>query len=288
MRKVGPLSTSQKSKQAQVSDISIGLSPCRLAKKKKTGKKKKAKPEEPVSTPAPEMPETQQASGDSGVNGLSDREDPQRDDGPAAPASEPSPSGQEESRERSTLSQLALRIPEMKDTSMESLGQPLSKVMDRLNGQLDPGGWNAPLEPPGQSFRTGTPGETPDGSSSGDFSEGISAPMDFYRFTVESPNTAAPGGGHHDTPGPGQPAHVSGSPEAPEEEESKGEAVGAVEECGGASDEPQTGQTETANPQALCELKKEQPSPSPSSAEDSGVEEGQGSPSELTHPSEFR
>uniref|UniRef100_A0A8C0BVE6 Pleckstrin homology domain-containing family M member 2 n=1 Tax=Buteo japonicus TaxID=224669 RepID=A0A8C0BVE6_9AVES len=209
----------------------------RLAKKKKTGKKKKAKPEEP------------QASGDSG------------------------------GRERSALSQLALRIPEMKDTSMESVGQPLSKVMDRLNGQLDPGGWNAPLEPPGQSFRTGTPGETPDGSSSGDFSEGISAPMDFYRFTVESPNTAAPGGGHHDTPGPGQPPHVSGSPEAPEEEE---------KESGGASNEPQTDQTETANPQALHEPKKEQPSPSPSSAEDSGVEEGQGSPSELTHPSEFR
>ncbi|XP_065552921.1 pleckstrin homology domain-containing family M member 2 isoform X1 [Lathamus discolor] len=252
----------------------------RLAKKKKTGKKKKAKHEEPVNTPAPE------ASGDSGINGLSDREDPQRGDGPGA---DPSPGGQEEGAERSALSQLALRIPEMKDTSMESVGQPLSKVMDRLNGQLDPGGaWSVPLEPPGQSFRTGTPGETPDGSSSGDFSEGISAPMDFYRFTIESPNAAAPGGGHHDTPGPGQPPHVSGSPEAPEEESREGEAVGAVEESGGASDEPQTGQTGTTEPQALCEPKKEQPSPSPSSAEDSGVEEGQGSPSELTHPSEFR
>ncbi|KAM6241075.1 pleckstrin homology domain-containing family M member 2 isoform 3-T3 [Porphyrio hochstetteri] len=261
----------------------------RLAKKKKTGKKKKAKTEEPVSNPAPVVPETQQASGDSGINGLSDREDSQGDDGPAATGGEPSPGGQEEGRERSTLSQLALRIPEMKDTSMESVGQPLSKVMDRLNGQLDPGGWNAPLEPPGQSFRTGTPGETPDGSSSGDFSEGISAPMDFYRFTVESPNAAAPGGGHHDTAGPGQPPHVSGGPEAPEEEEEsrEGEAVGAVE-SGGTSGEAQTVQTETTNPQALHEPKKEQPSPSPSSAEDSGVEEGQGSPSELTHPSEFR
>uniref|UniRef100_A0A8B9VUQ7 Pleckstrin homology domain-containing family M member 2 n=1 Tax=Anas zonorhyncha TaxID=75864 RepID=A0A8B9VUQ7_9AVES len=260
-------------------------------KKKKTGKKKKAKPEEPTNTPVPTVPKTstQQASGDSGVNGLSDREDSQRDDGPAAPAGEPSPGGQEEGRERSALSQLALRIPEMKDTSMESVGQPLSKVMDRLNGQLDPGGWNAPLEPPGQSFRTGTPGETPDGSSSGDFSEGISAPMDFYRFTVESPNAAAPGGGHHDTPGPGQPPHVSGSPEAPEEEESgKREAVGAVEESGGVSVEPQSGPTAPTNPEAVREQKKEQPSPSLSSAEDSGVEEGQGSPSELTHPSEFR
>ncbi|KAM4646985.1 pleckstrin homology domain-containing family M member 2 isoform 5-T5 [Amazona ochrocephala] len=255
----------------------------RLAKKKKTGKKKRAKHEEPVTAPAPAAPE---ASGDSGVNGLSDREEPPRGDGPGA---EPSPGGQEEGAERSALGQLALRIPEMKDTSMESVGQPLSKVMDRLNGQLDPGGaWSVPLEPPGQSFRTGTPGETPDGSSSGDFSEGISAPMDFYRFTIESPNAAAPGGGHHDTPGPGQPPYVSGSREAPEEESREGEAVGAVEESGGASDEPQTGQADTTEPQALGEPKKEQPSPSPSSAEDSGVEEGQGSPSELTHPSEFR
>uniref|UniRef100_A0A8C6JLE7 Uncharacterized protein n=1 Tax=Melopsittacus undulatus TaxID=13146 RepID=A0A8C6JLE7_MELUD len=222
----------------------------RLAKKKKTGKKKK------------------------------------RGDGPGA---EPGPGRQEEGAERSALSQLALRIPEMKDMSMESVGQPLSKVMDRLNGQLDPGGaWSVPLEPPGQSFRTGTPGETPDGSSSGDFSEGISAPMDFYRFTIESPNAAAPGGGHHDAAGPGQPPHVSGSPEAPEEESREGEALGAVEGSGRASDEPQTGQTDSPEPQALCEPKKEQPSPSPSSAEDSGVEEGQGSPSELTHPSEFR
>lgn len=282
----------QKSRQAKISDVHGGLSPCRLAKKKKTGKKKKAKPEEPVNTPVPAVPETstQQSSGDSDVNGLSDRGDVQRDDDPTAPAGEPSPGGQEEGHERSALSQLALRIPEMKDTSMESVGQPLSKVMDRLNGQLDPGGWSAPLEPPRQSFRTGTPGETPDGSSSGDFSEGISAPMDFYRFTVESPNAAAPGGGHHDAAGAGQPPHVSGSPETPKEEEEsrEGEAVGAVEESGGVSSEPQTAQMETINPEAVGEPKKEQPSPSLSSAEDSGVEEGQGSPSELTHPSEFR
>ncbi|XP_051493324.1 pleckstrin homology domain-containing family M member 2 isoform X2 [Apus apus] len=256
----------------------------RLAKKKKTGKKKKAKPEEVANAP-PAVPQGQQPSGDSSLNGLSDREEPPRDAGPSAQAR----AGGQEGGGRAALGRLALRIPEMKDTSMESLGQPLSKVMDRLNGQLDTSAWAAPREPPGQSFRTGTPGETPDGSSSGDFSEGISAPMDFYRFTIESPNAAAPGGGHHDPPGPGQPAHVSGSPEAPEEEESrKGEAVGAVEESGGTSDEAQSVQMETTEPQGLQEPKKEQPSPSPSSTEDSGVEEGQGSPSELTHPSEFR
>lgn len=285
-----PLFALQKSRQAEISDVHDGLSPCRLAKKKKTGKKKKAKPEEPVNTPVPAVPETSthQSSGDSDVNGLSDRGGAQRDDDPTGPAGEPRPGGQEEGR--CALSQLALRIPEMKDTSMESVGQPLSKVMDRLNGQLDPGGWSAAPEPPRQSFRTGTPGDTPDGSSSGDFSEGISAPMDFYRFTVESPNAAAPGGGHNDAAGTGQPPHVSGSPETPKEEEEsgQGEAVGAVEESEGVGSEPQTAQMDTINPEAVSEPNKEQPSPSLSSAEDSGVEEGQGSPSELTHPSEFR
>ncbi|OXB64421.1 hypothetical protein ASZ78_010004 [Callipepla squamata] len=269
------------------SESCVELEVIRLAKKKKTGKKKKAK--ESANTPTPAVPEpgTHQSSGESDVNRLSDRGAVQRDDAPAAAAGEPR---QEEGHERSALSQLALRIPEMKDTSMGSVGQPLSKVMDRLNGQLDPGGWSVPQEPPGQSFRTGTPGETPDGSSSGDFSEGISAPMDFYRFTVESPNAAAPGGGHHDAPGVGQPPHVSGGPEAAEEEEEgrQGEAVGAVEESEGVSSEPQTAWVETIDPEAVTEPKKEQPSPSLSSAEDSGVEEGQGSPSELTHPSEFR
>ncbi|NWJ08112.1 PKHM2 protein, partial [Crypturellus undulatus] len=264
----------------------------RLAKRKKVGKKKKVKPEETVNICAAGVPEsnTQQAGGDSGVNRLNDRDDPHGVDGPSPPG-EPSPTRPEDSTERSALGQMALRIPEMKDTSMESVGQPLSKVMDRLNGQLDPGSWNAPLEHPGQSFRTGTPGETPDGSSSGDLSEGISAPMDFYRFTIESPNTSASGGGYHDSPGPGQPPHVSGSLEAPEQEEigeGEGKAVGAVEDSGKVTDELQVVQIETTNPEAVCELKKEQPSPSLSSAEDSGVEEGQGSPSELTHPSEFR
>ncbi|XP_054251024.1 pleckstrin homology domain-containing family M member 2 [Indicator indicator] len=251
----------------------------RLAKKKRTGKKKKAK--EPVAACVAAEPEGHPACGAVGVNGLSDREEP-----PGPPAPEPGPGGRGEG---SALGQLALRIPEMKDRSMESLGQPLSKVMDRLSGQLDPGGWSGSPQPPGQPFRTGTPGDTPDRSSPGGFGEGISAPMDFYRFTLESPNAAAAGGGHHDAAGPGQPPHVPGSPEAPEEEAGgEGEAVEAVEESGEASDGPQPGQTDISDPQVLHDAKKEQPSPSQSSAEDSGVEEGQGSPSELSHPSEFR
>uniref|UniRef100_A0A8C3SW49 Pleckstrin homology domain-containing family M member 2 n=1 Tax=Chelydra serpentina TaxID=8475 RepID=A0A8C3SW49_CHESE len=195
-----------------------------------------------------------------------------------------------ENSKHSSLSQLGLRIPEMKDTSMESVGQPLSKVIDRLNGQLDPSGWNCPVDPPDQSFRTGVPGETPDGPPSGRYSEGISTPMDFYRFTVESPNSPAPGGGDHDPAGAGQPPHVPGSPETAgqEEEGGEGETAGAVEDAQQEADKTQASETETGNTEALSKLKGDESSPSLSSADDSGVEEGQGSPSEMAHPSEFR
>ncbi|KYO24614.1 pleckstrin homology domain-containing family M member 2 isoform X2 [Alligator mississippiensis] len=259
----------------------------RLAKKKKTGKKKKVKSEEVVN-PSPSA--SAESSGDSGVNGLSDAAELQKASNPPCPEAVKGQERPEESGEHSALSQLGLRIPEMKDTSMESVGQPLSKVIDKLHGQLDPSGWTASVEPPDQSFRTGTPGETPDGPSSGDFSEGISTPMDFYRFTVESPNAPAPGGGNHDLAGDGQPSHVPGSPEAAGQEEKggEGEAAGAVEDSQEGVAKPQAREAETASAEAPSKPKRDQPSPSLSSAEDSGVEEGQGSPSDTAHPSEFR
>ncbi|EMP42081.1 Pleckstrin like proteiny domain-containing family M member 2 [Chelonia mydas] len=256
----------------------------RLAKKKKTGKKKKVKLEEMVNPPAPSATE---AGGDGGTNRLSEGAELKTD------SRLPSPEGQErpgESSKHSALSQLGLRIPEMKDTSMESVGQPLSKVIDKLNGQLDPSGWNCPVTPPDQSFRTGIPEETPDGPPSGSYIERISTPMDFYRFTVESPNSPAPGGGDHDPTGAGQPPYVPGSPEAAgqDEEGGEGETAEAVEDAQEEADKTQASETETGNMEALSRLKGDQPSPSLSSAEDSGVEEGQGSPSEMAHPSEFR
>ncbi|XP_038232288.1 pleckstrin homology domain-containing family M member 2 isoform X2 [Dermochelys coriacea] len=256
----------------------------RLAKKKKTSKKKKVKLEEMVNPPAPSATE---AGGDDGTNRLSEGAELKTD------SRLPSPEGQERpgaSSKHSALSQLGLQIPEMKDTSMESVGQPLSKVIDKLNGQLDPSGWNCPVDPPDQSFRTGMPGETPDGPPSGSYIEGISTPMDFYRFTVESPNSPAPGSGDHDPTGAGQPPYVPGSPEAAGQEEEGGEAetAGAVEDAQEEADKTQASETETGNTEALSRLKGDQPSPSLSSAEDSGVEEGQGSPSEMSHPSEFR
>ncbi|XP_067422362.1 pleckstrin homology domain-containing family M member 2 isoform X2 [Emydura macquarii macquarii] len=263
----------------------------RLAKKKKTGKKKKVKLEEAVTPSPPSASEAgiQQAGRDSGLTRLSEGAELKKDSHPPSPESAEGQERPGESSKHSAL-QLGLRIPEMKDTSMESVGQPLSKVIDKLNGQLDPMGWNCHVEPPDQSFRTSMPGETPDGPPSGSFSEGISTPMDFYRFTVESPNALASGGGDHDAAGAGQPPHVPRSPEAAgqEEEGGEGETAGAVEDTQEEAAKTQTSEMETGSTEAPSRVKGDQPSPSLSSADDSGVEEGQGSPSETAHPSEFR
>ncbi|KAB0402258.1 hypothetical protein E2I00_013723, partial [Balaenoptera physalus] len=217
------------------------------------------------------------------------------------------PGGTAEGSERAEPGQVGLLIPEMKDTSMERVGQPLSKVIDQLNGQLDPSAWCSHVEPPNQSFRTGSPGDAPERPPFCDFSEGLPAPMDFYRFTVESPSTVASGGGHHDPAGPGQPLHVPGSPAAAgQEEEGGGRGPGPasrpLEDTPGETREPEAQELETRLPlvgegpvperepgaqETLCRLKREQPSPCLSSAEDSGVDEGQGSPAEMSHSAEL-
>lgn len=236
----------------------------RLAKKKKTVKKKKVKSEE-AAVPSLPAPAGGQAVGKEAGRPW------------ATPESDLTVS-----TEAPALGQLGLRIPEMKDTAMERVGQALSKVIDSLEAT---DGWGRPLEPPDQSFRTDLPGDPPsEGPSLGGFGQGLPSPMDFYRFTVENPNIAATGGGHHDSAGHGQPPHVPGGPEAPgqEEEGGEGEAAGpAVASSPGEA-------VEMASTAALSRLKEDRASPSPSSAEDSGVEEGQGSPSEAAHPSEFR
>ncbi|XP_070812359.1 pleckstrin homology domain-containing family M member 2 isoform X1 [Pituophis catenifer annectens] len=238
----------------------------RLAKKKKTVKKKKVKSEEATvpSLPAP--------AGDQAVGKEAGRLW-------ATPESDLTVS-----TEAPALCQLGLRIPEMKDTAMERVGQALSKVIDSLDAT---DGWSRPLEPPDQSFRTDLPGDPPsEGPSLGGFGQGLPAHMDFYRFTVESPNTPATGGGHHDSAGNGQPPHVPGGPEAPGQEEEEGGGEG---EAAGPAVASSPGEAvEIASAAALSRLKEDRASPSPSSAEDSGVEEGQGSPSEAAHPSEFR
>uniref|UniRef100_U3D2L8 Pleckstrin homology domain-containing family M member 2 n=1 Tax=Callithrix jacchus TaxID=9483 RepID=U3D2L8_CALJA len=297
--------TSQEREEAQAldpPDACTELEVIRVTKKKKIGKKKKSRSDEEASPLHPACSQKKCAKqGDSdshfGSPGLG-RNSP--DTMLASPQEEgEGPSSTAESSERS---EPGLLIPEMKDTSMERLGQPLSKVIDQLNGQLDPSTWCSRVEPPDQSFRTGSPGDAPERPPLCDFSEGLSAPMDFYRFTVESPSTVTSGGGHHDPAGLGQPLHVPSSPEVAGQEEEggggEGQAPRPLEDTTGEAQELEAqlslvregpvSEPEPGTQEALCQLKREQPSPCLSSAEDSGVDEGQGSPSEMLHSSEFR
>uniref|UniRef100_A0A8C6RGV4 Pleckstrin homology domain-containing family M member 2 n=1 Tax=Nannospalax galili TaxID=1026970 RepID=A0A8C6RGV4_NANGA len=307
--------TSQEKDEAQAPDqpdTCTELEVIRVTKKKKIGKKKKTKLDEEamLHTTSSHQKCARRGDGDSLVDNPGLRQDladtiltsPQEQgEGPSSTA---------ESSEHSELCQMGLLIPEMKDTSMERLGQPLSKVIDQLNGQLDPSTWCSHVEPPDRSFRIGSPGEAPEKPPFCDFSEGLPAPMDFYRFTIESPSTVASGGGHHDPAGPGQPLHVPGSPAAAgQEEEGRGEGQtpGPLEDIQGEGQEQEPQEMDTQLPlvsqepvpepvlqpepgtqEAFCQLKRDQPSPCLSSAEDSGVDEGQGSPLEMMHPSEFR
>ncbi|EPQ20219.1 Pleckstrin like proteiny domain-containing family M member 2 [Myotis brandtii] len=309
-----PVHTASQGKEPhppELLDAGTELEVIRVTKKKKTGKKKKTRSDEEASPLRPASAQhtgARRGDGDSRVSspGLG-RGSP--DTTLASPQEKgEGPSSAAESSERSEPSQMGLLIPEMKDTSMERVGQPLSKVIDQLNGQLDPRTWCSHGEPPDQPFRTGSPGDTPERPPFCDFSEGLPAPMDFYRFTVESPSTVTSGGGHHDPAGPSQPLHVPGGPAAAGQEEEgggggEGQAPPPLGATLGEAQEPETRAPETQVPpvkegpgpepesgtqEALCQLKRDQPSPCLSSAEDSGVEEGQGSPSEMSHSAEFR
>ncbi|OWK08141.1 PLEKHM2 [Cervus elaphus hippelaphus] len=283
--------------------------PSRVTKKKKTGKKKKPRSDEEASPLHPASTQHTCARQGNG-NTVGSSPGPGRgspDTTLASPLQEgEGPGSTVEGSGRSEPGQVGLLIPEMKDTSMERVGQPLSKVIDQLNGQLDPTTWRPHVEPPDQSFRTGSPGDAPERPPFCDFSEGLPAPMDFYRFTIESPSTVTSGGGHHDPAGPGQPLHVPGSPAAAGQEEAgggggPGQTPRPLEDTPGEAQKPEAQELDTQLPQvgeglepepgtqeALCRLKGDQPSPCLSSAEDSGVEEGQGSPSEMMHSAEFR
>lgn len=279
----------------------------RVTKKKKTGKRKKIRPDEEASPLHPASSQhtgARQGDGDSLVSSPGLGQDSPDTTLASPPEEGEGPSSTAESSEHSELGQVGLLIPEMKDTSMEYLGQPLSKVIDQLHGQLDPSTWGSHMETPDQSFRTSAPGEAPEKPPFCDFSERLPAPMDFYRFTIESPSAVTSGGGNHDPTGAGQPLHVSGGPTAASQEEEggggEGQTPGLLDDAPGAAQELEEdsqpalvpegsgSQPELQIQEAPCPLKGDQPSPCLSSAEDSGVDEGQGSPSDMTHSSEFR
>ncbi|XP_048374898.1 pleckstrin homology domain-containing family M member 2 isoform X2 [Sphaerodactylus townsendi] len=262
----------------------------RLAKKKKVGKrKKKGRLEEEEEEAAAAVVVDPAGPPDVGGGRPAEGAELQEPDQAALPA--PGEAGPEAGQEPPTLSPLRLQIPRPEDTSLERVEHSLSKAIHMLGGQLDPRSLGCPIEPPNQSFRTPTPeGDPLEGPPSGVFSEGGPTPMVFYSFTAESPNALAPGGCHHDPAGDGQPPDVPGGSEAAGQEEEgrrrEGEALGPM--TGRRQLQQQPEEEAAASVEALGQLQKEKASPSLSSAEDSGVEEGQGSPSEVAHPSEFR
>lgn len=147
-------------------------------------------------------------------------------EGPDGPRTESMRNGRREDEDP----EAGLRLPEMTDTSMDSVGQPLRDVMDRLNGSLDGDGWQ-PREgeegvdgictshdgPPHQRpFREDSGGEPPDPNHS--FLQAPLPPADFYCFTSQSPDPAASSGGHDDSARNGEPQDV------PVGDEDEGEA----------------------------------------------------------------
>ncbi|XP_022608865.1 pleckstrin homology domain-containing family M member 2 [Seriola dumerili] len=127
-----------------------------------------------------------------------------------------------------------LRLPEMTDTSMDSVGQPLRDVMDRLNGALDreepwerqeegktSEGCDQGPEPPAQQpFREDSGGEPPDpapGKTSHSalatgprFLQASPAPTELCCFTPNGPDSAPTGGGCNDSTELSQPQTLSG------------------------------------------------------------------------------
>ncbi|XP_056129338.1 pleckstrin homology domain-containing family M member 2 isoform X2 [Lampris incognitus] len=200
-----------------------------------------------------------------------------------------------------------LRLPEMTDTSMNSVGQPLRDVMDRLNGTMDGiEAWEQPEEeekknneptstcfevtrgpqpPLQQPFREGAGGEPPDPAPRGlsssslaqspNFLQTSPAPADFYYFTPNSPNSAVKGRGHHD------PAEHSQSQALPGGHENEGEAEApAAQEPTLKKREEVEEKEQKEEPQAEDQLTVREP--------EEQLQEERLSPSETSHPAEFK
>ncbi|XP_061760750.1 pleckstrin homology domain-containing family M member 2 isoform X2 [Nerophis ophidion] len=180
-----------------------------------------------------------------------------------------------------------LRLPEMTDTSMDSVGQPLRDVMDRLNGVMDgeeawdhlkyetekQGGERGPEPPAQQPFREDSGGEPPD-PASGERSppaatstilQASSATQDLLSPTPNSAGSAPTGGGYHDATEQSQSQTLSGG------HEDQGEATAPA---GQESDLKKQGENSTKN----CKM----------TSDDTEVGEEKNSPPEISHPAEFR
>lgn len=177
-----------------------------------------------------------------------------------------------------------LRLPKMADTSMDTVGKPLCDVMDRLNGGLDKEEpWEhlegdeeekndevfkqVPQPPAQPPFRTESSGEPPDRAPSDTTPTPSAASPDFLQtspegcFAAFNPGAAPSGGGRHDAAEPGQPEAPSGG------REDEGEAEAAAAAAGQGS-EVKNGEVDA----------------------DASAQEAKAklSPSEVSHPAEFR
>lgn len=170
-----------------------------------------------------------------------------------------------------------LRLPKMSDTSMERVGQPLRDVMDRINGALDQDEtWEhleeeepeheRTIEPTEQQpFLEDSAGEPPDPAPGDPLSPPLTSPYlqtlpepsETSSSALNSPEAAAHCSGSHDTAEQSQPQTLPGG------HEPEGEA------------EREEGQELQLNAETSSEQKEVQA-------------EQQLSPSEMTHPAEFK
>ncbi|XP_006642204.2 pleckstrin homology domain-containing family M member 2 isoform X1 [Lepisosteus oculatus] len=261
----------------------------RLAKRRKPGRKRQGKGRlSSASTshlPVGHRPPEHEGRGSGGpVAGAGGPQDGPLGSGQDGARAEEGQEGEEEEGEDE--GEGLLRLPEMTDTSMESVGQPLREVMEQLEGTLDCKTWEpraGAQPPPQQPFRSDSEGEPPDPPPASSLSLAqephalqASPPRDFYRFTPESPGPAATGGGHDDPAGPGQPAHVHGGHEAEGAGEAPtGKTLGLLGERGeeeGRAMPLQNGSALTPELPLSGREEEEQPP----------------SPSETSHAAEFR
>ncbi|XP_078281846.1 pleckstrin homology domain-containing family M member 2 isoform X3 [Rhinoraja longicauda] len=288
----------------------------RLAKKKRTPKKKRSKSEEQIldgeiterqppreedaKTEDDRTSETQdEQSTKLGVEGTAESPGAEEDSSPEDVVLRVT---RQESE--ADAAQPALQIPQMKDTSMSSVGHPLSKVMEQLNETTDASAWRSEDGHSEQPFRTCVPGKTPEEAPHGDYSERLPPAMDFYRFALESPGASAAGSCNYDLAGDGQPTNVLGGHETVGTETCKEVGPGAVAVQGTteAADSPACQSTENTEAipqpdilsddinakeeetgQEQLETQTEDPA---DAVENKAVEKN--SPSELTHPADFR
>ncbi|CAL8363881.1 unnamed protein product [Lota lota] len=191
-----------------------------------------------------------------------------------------------------------LRLPQMTDTSMDVVGQPLRDVMDRLNGTLDSGqGWGQaeegaegaegkgatasnfadrdrdPQPPARQPFREDAGREPPDRAQGERPGPALAqSPAEPYGFAPHGPEPAALGGGHHDPAGSGESEALEGA----------GEDAGAAAEEGGPESTLRPDEVEDgANLEHVVENE------TAGEAEEQ-LQEEELSPAEDWHPAEFK